>query len=138
LAERLAWAQKHGVRPPEFALAEARRSGLTFPCNPSLAGTCNACCKRSDRVASVHKVRPCCTQRDDLPSNDHSPGHVVAWQALKCKGHSLNWLAAVPILIRVQPQFAHRFPLIALLGPVASDNIEHLSEEPAVPPPKRA
>src|SRR5687768_6896601 len=28
LAERLAWARRHGVRPPEFVIAKARNAGL--------------------------------------------------------------------------------------------------------------
>jgi hypothetical protein len=50
----------------------------------------------------------------------------------------MNWLAAVPTLIIARPEFTHELPLVAWLGPAISDSADYLSEDPGVPPPKRA
>ena len=42
--------------------------------------------------------------------------HIVAWQAMKCRGDSLNWLAATPALIPMHVEPSHELPLIAWLG----------------------
>ncbi len=55
LSERLVWARKHDVRPPKFAIDEARRMGLALSdCEPqaSRSAAPTSCC-------SAHTV-PCC------------------------------------------------------------------------------
>src|SRR5690242_4754077 len=46
LAERMAWARVHGVRPPEYAIAEARRAriDLAWLVEPTGAGSKSPCC----------------------------------------------------------------------------------------------
>src|SRR5262245_30068896 len=54
LAERMAWAREHNVRPPEYAIAEARSAGVDLAWLES--GKRPACCEQN--VTS--QLPPCC------------------------------------------------------------------------------
>ncbi len=157
LAERLSWAQKHGVRPPAFAIAQARRAGfdlawLSKPggvdcgslakqcCVASGTRTAQSCCENKLASAPAAPARACCKSKTghNQPPSEKVAGHVVAWQALKCHGHSLNWLAAVPTLVVVRPELSHQLPLVAWLGPHSSHVAAGVADVPTPPPPERA
>src|SRR5262249_8887111 len=58
LAERMDWAHEHGVRPPEYAVDEARRQGIDLcwlgvPQNSAISKTCSI-------ANSVTGKRCCC------------------------------------------------------------------------------
>jgi len=151
LAERLAWAEKSGVKPPDFALEAATLAGLdaggrplsqksvkvvtsfeTKATTPSCCHSKAACCKSS---TTGHT---CCSSHDKLQPKVETANVIVAWRALGCHGQSLNWLAAVPSLIFVELNLSDRLPLVARLGPVASESAAGIAAPPALPPPKRA
>ena len=154
LDERLEWAQRNGVRPPEFALAEARNRGLdtsnwdsaekvilfaaastlTPSCcaNKTAATTPSCCCKKAAAP------RTCCSSRSKAPTHGDENQGIVAWRALACRGQSLDWLAAVPTLIHIDFQLADQLPLVAWLGPHASATASGSAEVPTPPPPERA
>jgi hypothetical protein len=152
LAERLAWAKQNGVKPPAFALAEAKRAGLDASGRPistkivrvSLAATAAsktpACCqkKATSSCCKSSSTGSCCSSRKvDAAKSDES-NFVIGFRALACHGQSLNWLAAVPTLITVELNFADEFPLVAWLGPHPSETASPCSETPTPPPPERA
>jgi hypothetical protein len=147
LAERLAWAEENGIKPPDFALDAAALAGLdsggrpldrkvvkvvlekaTPTCCHSKAG----CCKTS---TTEHT---CCASHDKPPTKVKKANVIVAWRALGCRGQSLNWLAAVPTLISVEPQLADQLALVAWLGPHSSEIAGGVPLVPTPPPPERA
>jgi hypothetical protein len=143
MAERLAWAQQRGIKPPAFALAQARAAGLDLTLITTAHESCddeNKCC-RSDSLATaaVGKDRSCCSDHDvQAASSDEIEDHIVAWRALACRGQSMNWLAAVPNMIVARPGLSHETPLVGWLGPASSDVAGGESLDPAVPPPQPA
>ena len=138
LAERLAWAEKHGVRPPEFAIAEAERNGINVSrlADSSASATQpKTCCARK----AVNSKQSCCASHHKEPSAPtKTVDHIVGWRALACHGQSLNWLAAVPTLISASPELTDQLPLVAWLGPHASQDGRCVADLPSVPPPERA
>lgn len=154
LAERLQWAAKHGVKPPEFALVAAKAAGLNVSgerlapkvVRAQLALTqpaAKSCCKSKRTCCSSHD-KSCCesqslvttdkTKADDKNATDF----IVVWRALGCQGQSLQWLAAVPSLITVEHEFSAHLPLAAWLGPHTSEAASPLYDTPTPPPPERA
>jgi hypothetical protein len=158
LAERLAWARRHGVRPPAFALAKARAAGLDLawladasqmrqsssrccaekpPSGvPASCGT-NAALAHSVNTASCRATVRGEAQPDNV-TGENEWDSTVAWRALACHGHVMNWLAAVPTFCVPCLERLHDLPLTAWLSPTVSDLAEGVSDSPAVPPPERA
>lgn len=137
LAERVDWAREHGVRPPEYAIDEARRQriDLCWLDEPAGSQTAMKCC-----AAQGGQNKPCCCcHHDDAAAkdSDRAASRVVVWKALACGGQSLNWLTAVPTLIAVRHEPADRLPLVAWLGPPISACADGIADEPVVPPPER-
>jgi hypothetical protein len=142
LAERFAWAREHGVRPPEYAIAAAMRGGidvawltcqLEVPPSPALPAT--------GEGAGRLTARSCCHCR--AAQNTEQPaakvaGHVIAWRALDCKGHSSNWLAAVPTSFDRAQSFFNDLHLIQWLCPAGSDHVARSGDLPTTPPPEVA
>jgi hypothetical protein len=142
LAERLAWAAKNGVQPPDFALAEAARSGLDATGKPlaaklvKVALSTKTCCHGKHKCCeSAAKARTCCSSPDE---SQEETTFVVAWRALGCHGQSLHWLAAVPTLIAVDLNLSDQLPRITWLGPHFSEIARGVSDTPTPPPPERA
>jgi hypothetical protein len=142
LAERMAWARVHGVRPPEFAIAAAMRGGvdvawLTCKLGAPLSPALPAAGEGAGRLLA----KTCCHCRAE--KHDEQPQlkvsrHLIAWRALECKGQSSNWLAAVPTWFNHAPSFANELQLIRWLGPAGSDRATHAGILPATPPPEWA
>jgi hypothetical protein len=152
LGERLAWARAKGVRPPGFAIAQARAAGhdlswlevrpgtqVKLVCR---SGNCqkedhraiHSCCDRASHNFPAKAARSCCTTKHkaDLARS------VIAWQALKCGGHSMNWLAATPTLVGVQFDLRFKIAPSAWLRPSAPNVAGRLADLPSVPPPEWA
>jgi hypothetical protein len=153
LAERMDWAREHGVRPPEYAIDEARRQGIDLcwlddPANSSIAcktcclataghGKPCCCCHHDDTMNDTATAPHCCSERHQHATSD-AANRIVVWKALACGGQSMNWLAAVPTLIAVRFDFTDRLPLVTWLGPRISACADWIADEPVVPPPERA
>jgi hypothetical protein len=140
------------VKPPAFALAEAKRAGLDAAGQPistkivrvslaaKSAAKTPACCqsKTSSSCCKSSSERSCCSSRKvDVVKSDES-NFVIGFRALACHGQSHNWLAAVPTLICIELNLADEFPLVAWLGPHSSDIAAGVSDAPTPPPPERA
>jgi hypothetical protein len=154
LDQRLEWAKKNGVRPPEFALVEARELGkdtsawdgspksirLTVAATtmtPSCCSKKSALATRSCCCKKAAATRTCCSSPSKTSSPENEDQGIVAWRALACRGQSLNWLAAVPSLVHVDLQFADQLPLCAWLGPHTSESASGVADVPTPPPPER-
>ena len=157
LAERFAWAREHGVRPPEYAIAAAMRGGvdvawlLTTAAPGSAGGSkCDppqVCANTAKPPAEpgadgrVSTGRACCHCHAANPAEQASvkvSGHVIAWRALDCKGHSSNWLAAVPNWFDQAQSFFNDLNLIQWLCPAGSDHVARSGDLPTTPPPEVA
>jgi hypothetical protein len=118
LAERMDWAREHGVRPPEYAIDEARRQkiDLCWLDEPAESQAVKTCCA----AKAGHNKPCCCCHHDDLSttdSSDKAARRVVVWKALARGGQSLNWLAAVPTLIAVWHELSDRLALNCVAWP---------------------
>lgn len=159
LAERMAWAHEHNVRPPDYAIAEAQNAGIDLAwlgIKPSTIAQAKipSCCQKAGNAAATKNLPPCCQKRlsaisavarsccsshnHDDHETSHQADHFVAWRALACHGQSLNWLAATPTLAVDRPTFSHDLPLVAWLGPAASESATCVAQRPDLPPPEPA
>jgi hypothetical protein len=146
LAERIAWAREHGVRPPEFAIAVARRARIdlawliepTGAASKRLSASCCAHQLQGNAHACCHAKKACCDDHHNQQSSEGKSNRVIGWKALNCQGHSANWLAAVPTLISTNYEQLDELPLIEWLGPAHSEYADRDSDLPAIPPPRRA
>lgn len=145
LAERLAWARAHGVRPPDSAIAAARRAGedLGWLSSGAAANDGTSCCRAAPREAA------CCAETSDTAGHAcciaeengqdiQVAASIVAWRAIKCRGQSLNWLTAVPTLVPPSPVVAAALKMADRLGPLTSDVAVGTREAPDSPPPEFA
>ncbi len=137
LEERLIWARENHVRPPDYALAEARVKGIQWAmywpderkecvanldsCKPSHACQCCACEHCASKSA-------CCERQ-------HASG-VVLIEALKCHGVGENWQG---LAISLPPPMAVRYYFpddcvdhVRLYSPQRSS----VAYPPDVPPPR--
>jgi hypothetical protein len=138
LAKRMDWAREHGMRPPEYAIDEARRQkiDLCWLDNHAESPGEKTCC-----AAKVGHGKLCCCRHSDehvAKDNSETASHIVVWRALACRGQSMNWFAAVPTLIAVRHELADRLPLTSWLGPPISVRADGVAGVPVVPPPERA
>jgi hypothetical protein len=159
MPERFAWARRNSIRPPEFAIAAARESGIDLAWlgvpSKSSVSCCHAeadgrqvaadevggCCHAKANCCEGAAGRTCCAHRtnhDQKTDKKEKSNRFVAWQALGCHGHSLNWVAAVPSLVVVRPIASDEVVLVIWLGPTMSDIACPISSPPDVPPPERA
>lgn len=139
LAERMAWARAHGVRPPEFAIAEAQRTRIdvAWLVQPASSGSC---CTHT-LVAAVpkccHEAHGCCGDHHDEQPAKSQRSRVIGWKVLDCQGHSVNWLAAVPTLIPNNCGQPEQLVVMEWLGPALSECANCVLDLPAIPPPER-
>ena len=143
LSERMAWARVHGVRPPESAIAEARRTKLDLAWldEPTAVGSKAECCARqlmAESMVCCHAKQACCGDhhgQEQHPTQSNS-NRVIGWKALTCQGHSANWLAAVPTLVSTSGEQLDQLLLIQRLGPNLSEYAGRGTTLPAIPPPE--
>jgi hypothetical protein len=154
LVERLNWARRHGVRPPEIALAWAREQRLdVFWLDNSMAPSmrflairraCSAAQRNNVAAAASLKVTTSLTCCDTAaarlkPASDAAADvdFVVALRARTCQGKPVNWFPAIPQLLIPETCVADDAPLVVWLGPLCSGRARGISLQPNVPPPER-
>lgn len=143
LAERLAWAAKNGVTPPAFALAEAQRTGIDAAGRPLVSAktvhatlAAKTCCSKRRTCCDSH-IKSCCASHHK-PKTVTKSGYIVAWRALACHGQSIQWLAAVPMLVTPELLLPNELPLADRLAPPTSAVAIESCDVPTTPPPQRA
>ncbi len=155
LAERFEWAEAHHVRPPEFAIAEARRAGLDLAwlgekpdghlcsrsdshCKQQAVAAPPTCCRAKALACdSAHSCCHCCSDQHNRHPSATAASRVIGWRALECQGHSSTWLAAVPTLIVPTCNRTHDLSVVDWLGPARSEHADRAGNLPAIPPPER-
>ncbi len=155
LAERLAWALRNNVRPPDFALADARQASLdvsdwipgdecrqTSPVRtccvdrsePAVESSC--CSHHRPTPAATGDRAPCCSRSSVATKTAPSTDYVVAWRAMACNGQSLDSVATVPMLVSARRELAGELPFSYWLQAPASHVAAGVSPLPSVPPPE--
>jgi hypothetical protein len=136
LAERIAWARRRGVQPPAFALAQAKAAGIDVTCCTTTAKKRPPCCETRLAAAQTKPLRSCCSDHSDSNTPESHDIRVIGWQSLKCKGHTISWLPAVPTLIVGLHHSTHDLSMTDWLPPAASDGAIGSPGRPSVPPPE--
>ncbi len=155
MREKLAWARKNGVTPPDFVLAEAKREQESLAadsgCDSAQRSRRSCCTVAQGRGASGGpSVRKCCSRKHaaevvDLEHADpqRDRGGRMNWilgvHAQKCQGLATFWVAAGAVL---SPPDSIQLP--AEPAPPAWCRIhwvcfwQTVSQRPDVPPPRCA
>jgi len=151
LPQRLAWARREGVRPPETALDDAERAGLdvrdwrsrprlpvcvtTQPVEePEDPDALPPCCRRAKLAAACCASGGCPSEQ--TPTRDPRPEPGVALlKAMACQGLANAWLSLgeAPIPRAVEPFVIElSAPAYTRVAPLAGRTLE----APTPPPPE--
>jgi hypothetical protein len=100
----------------------------------------SCCVDKEHRVDAASSSKSIVTRvvADEPQTVEQGLTYLLGWRALACRGQSLNWLAAVPALIRLHSDLAAPAPCIAWLGRIPSEHAGRASAAPLVPPPELA
>lgn len=141
MAERLAWARKQGVRPPQQALLIAAGQGLDVrPWLESKPQITSSSCETPPPAGK--KPCCCCCQTKAVPkqlaTEEHSPLPAAPlWRAASCQGALKLWLS-----ITVAP---HELTLCEVPEPICESIVLPHNTlpilptfEPSTPPPELA
>jgi hypothetical protein len=132
--EKLAWAKRHGVTPPAFVVAAARREGCcdnadakacckSATAEPStLAAAAPACCAKRKRAPSTGGCRASsdrgCTSCPSHPGEspaknegEHSSGVVLLVAKLRCGGLTLSLSMLPPSVVSQLVDFVVETPI---------------------------
>lgn len=154
LAERIIWARDHGVQPPAYVVARANREGISLAavegpeqsrtdhqpgpsCCAKGASKTPSCCETADR-AIEQVAKSCCSERGKTKPGDTSDRTILAWQAFRCSGKTMDWLAAAPSLAGVRTSFVLEMLPTSWLMPASVDFVQCPATLPSVPPPEQA
>ncbi|MEM8946145.1 MAG: hypothetical protein AAGD11_13305 [Planctomycetota bacterium] len=133
--EKLAWARKHGVTPPDFVVVAA-------------AHQASSCCQsienhtRSTEVASCCAVRPsstCCVTDSHVkrpPRRAKTSSTVMLIESLKCQGISYSLSLLPPTVVPSRDAILFDLPIAGSIATI-SDLLpaDHCSA-PDTPPPE--
>jgi len=161
LAERFAWAREHKVRPPEYAIAEARGSGidlawLDIKANVSGERLCRKCAKPPTQFDKLSPAKPegvevfasqsqvvkkcthCSSEKHGEQHDSKNRIRIVGWRALECRGHSSVWIPAVPSVVASHSFAIGCSPTNSWSRPTSSERIQCRNDLPTIPPPETA
>ena len=127
-AEKLAWAKKNNVEPPDFVVAVAKK-------------------EQAERIAPVTglSTRSCCvgkscsttkTQSSETKVTSKSKRFVIVIDALKCQGHSFSFNVLPFSTIPDRSSLMIRFDRFFYEGLPWFSSYEFGRLEPPTPPPK--
>jgi len=123
--EKLAWAEEHGVLPPEYVLAEVSLPAMAEVESHPACGS--KCCESAANLAS------------EKPPAQESLGLVLLSDYSRCQGFSTVWLTlghALPFVPRQAIVVADPLPRDWLRN-ASQPNIESRAISPVEPPPWR-
>lgn len=141
MRQRLVWAKKNGVRPPEESLRVARRQGYDvspWVASQPVAGEGIAC---QPFEGVPQHASCCCSARKPAEFAEASqaaecPSDLPAWRALSCQGRLRTWLSVPATTLPDPADLALEAPwqaTFALRDPLGAA----LSATPPTPPPER-
>jgi hypothetical protein len=124
--EKLAWAKKHGIKPPAyvFAAAASEATAASSCCVAKPAGEATSCCSKG-RVAKKSEQR-----------SSWQIAMVSTIAARKCQGLDQLWMilsAAAPL---ARPVIFSAEPAVADIAPLPADILFTCDHVPPTPPPR--
>lgn len=120
LAQKLAWAEEHGITPPKYALAQAEKESQETAARGS-------CCQHQKTVTKA------------LPVSGLGLGLVLTNDFRRCQGLSTLWLTLSHALPpRVDTSVPRYRPLPGPWLAADSQSAESLPLSPATPPPRHS
>jgi hypothetical protein len=125
-SERLAWAKQHGVTPPAFVVAMAKRSTPVASC----CAKTKSCCESPSHSARDGQQHETTAQSQRAPA-----GGLVLRDVLKCRGAGMNWLGVDVCVPPLQFACATPQPVVSQVDFDFSCPLL-LAEPPPVRPPR--
>ena len=139
MADRLKWAEREGVRPPEFALEQAQAQGFDITpwvpdakpatvCqvkSPTKGKACCCCCQSGSKPAS---------EASESPADTTLP-RATGWQTAVCGGVLKFWLAVSEVTLPL-PEQRELLPPGEWLAIVSSPRSGATAFAPPTPPPR--
>lgn len=138
-SEKVAWAKRNGVSPPEFVLIAAKneRQSRTSCCSSRTAKTDTSCC---DSKAPPRKS--CCSKTTQTPQADKASSLVLVCAVVqidsyrKCQGLGLLWQVLSAALECHLENPIQRSTEITGRLTILSDVFSSHAREPELPPPQ--
>lgn len=145
--EKLAWARKNDVEPPEFVVAAAtleleqvRQSKRSCCSHSSAAQTTGGSCSAKATTSCNHHA----PQRADDQASDHRPASatidwVLGIHALQCQGFATWWISTGAVIAPpplVESPLDISPPLWCTAAPACV--FQAIFMQPAIPPPQIA
>lgn len=137
--QRLAWARRHGVTPPEYLhqlIAADLPDGSAD--NPLESGEPTCCSRRQTVSQSADKCAGagCCAVDADVPVSAPLAVVVIGDAALKCRGLTALFGVSTPVLPLVWHTFDHSLTAREWVGRPPASGGPRRSDLPQVPPPE--
>jgi hypothetical protein len=134
LAERLAWAERNGVEPPDFVKVYIGASAVDSGARPSDAdGPSNRCCAHQSKNAPILRDR---CRKGLLASASAGGQGVILIKALLCRGVHIQWSFGGTLVLRPDASFTDQDDRISYRtrDPVINYSSPHLALDS--PPPR--
>jgi hypothetical protein len=125
--EKLAWAKRHGVTPPSFAIASAKREATGKP----------ACCRRACCLAASAHSHDAGEQAAQPPARPVN-GTIILIMALKCHGVQVSVTLMPPSLPVEQGGFTQEWVEFAAASTLLPVFYDPPLMAVATPPPRAA
>jgi len=135
--ERLAWAEKHGVKPPDYLVAAVQRETSSRGCTPGRS----CCAAHAASSTEAHSTLTCESTAPEAGAETKSKSSQVVWVSLiaaqRCRGSAPTWLN-VPISLPAVPPICRldRSLLVVAFVEVGPPSPPTVSFSPPVPPPR--
>ncbi len=142
-AQRLAWADAHGVSIPEKVRAELV---VATQEQPATRQSRRSCCQHEGDATSCASAEGGCShcksndcKSNDCKSNDRprARGWVLGIEARKCRGLSTEWVVSGASLpLEIQTLWEFDWTPVGRRTVAATDACRSIATSPAVPPPQ--
>jgi hypothetical protein len=138
--QKLAWASKHGVTPPQYVFAAAAKEKIVTSTRSCCQLAAKSCCSNNSSCSETPRSEPQGNQTKaeeaEAVQDKWSLDFISAVQARRCQGQAEMWLAlgaVAPPPAKIELDLTQ-----ALCGHVANftQSIAGISLLPATPPPR--
>ena len=132
LEQRIDWARKNHIKPPDFAIADARAKGINVD---DFTGEHTCSDEKHDCCDDGPESMCCCCSHASQPQASNADNSIVLIRALQCSGVGYDW-TSVGVAVIVPP-ISCEFQLIPCgwIQP-ASIIFSSVARLPDVPPPR--
>lgn len=124
--EKLAWAKREGVRPPDFLVARVSRAALESTASTEHSSCC-CCCSSKDAKC----VAP---NADAVAANAGPPQPVLMWKAAQCRGLDHFWMLLGSVFVSPPWQSSDE-PCLLHRCEVRNERVTFVARKPDPPVP---